>query len=53
MKFFELLFGKAAVVGFKSIFGRPIEYEIEIDPVTGREALWSMMARRQRELRGP
>lgn len=50
----ERIFGKATVVGLLSMLGsdRPIAYEIEIDPATGRETLLSLITRKQNELKG-
>lgn len=52
-RFLELLFGKAAVVGVLSMLGhpRPVDYDVEIDPATGRETLLSILGRAQRARR--
>lgn len=52
-KLCELIFGKAAVVGVRSMLGldRPIHFEIEIDPATGRETLLSKITRAQLRLK--
>lgn len=53
-RFLELLFGKAAIVGVKTMFGKADDSPgptIEIDPYTGRETLLSKIRRRQHALK--
>ena len=50
-KLFSLIFGLAAVVGIETMFGQKPKMEIEVDPVSGRETLESLIRHKQNELR--
>ena len=49
--FLKNLIGIAAVVSIERLFGREHWYGTEIDPNTGHETLYSIIRRRQDELR--